>query len=95
MTTKERDLLNDLIRSIHALEEELMGYERKYRLLSDTFIIAFEAGEEPFDESWVLDWAGWAGAYQIMRKLQARYDQLVKGVQADSHTIAEFVRIMA
>ena len=48
--------LHDIIADIHALYDDLAMYERKYGVLSETFYEAYLNGEEPEDESWVLDW---------------------------------------
>ena len=36
---------------IHALEEELLDFERKYGVRSEVFYAAYAAGEEPEDEN--------------------------------------------
>jgi len=43
-----RELLTD----IHALEEELLSFERKYGLRSDVFHAAYAQGEEPEKLCW-------------------------------------------
>jgi hypothetical protein len=64
--------LEDVVQDIHALEEDLRKYERKYGVLSETFYEPYSRGEEPDDESWVKDWADWAGAYQIWLRRRAQ-----------------------
>ncbi len=64
--------LQDIIADIHALNEDLGMYERKYGVLSETFYESYTRGEEPEDESWVLDWADWAGAYKIWLRRRER-----------------------
>jgi hypothetical protein len=49
---------------IHALEEDLLEFKRKYGLLSETFYAAYTSGEEPEDDSWVLDFSEWASVYR-------------------------------
>jgi len=39
--------VQQLIADIHALEEELLGFERKYGVRSETFYTAYLSGEEP------------------------------------------------
>jgi hypothetical protein len=46
--------LQDILSDIHALEEDLIGFERKYGLRSETPYAAYVSGEEPEDDSWVL-----------------------------------------
>ena len=54
--------LDEILRDIHALEEDLLVFERKYGVLSDTFYQAYQRGEEPPNESWALDWSEWGVA---------------------------------
>ena len=65
--------LQEIIEDIHALTEDVEMYERKYGVLSETFFEAYTGGEEPEDDAWVLDWADWAGAYQILLRRQEQY----------------------
>ena len=67
--------LQEIIADIHALNEDLEVYERKYGVLSETFYELYQSGEEPENEAWVLDWADWAGAYKIL--LRRHYDHPV------------------
>ncbi len=69
--------LNDILQDIHAVEEDLLMYERKYGVLSDTFYESYASGEEPDDDAWVLDWADWAGSYQIWLRRRAQYQQII------------------
>jgi len=62
----EEMTLQDIIADIHALYEDIGVYERKYGVLSETFYESYMSGEEPEDDSWILDWADWAGAYKIL-----------------------------
>lgn len=71
--------LQDIIVDIHALNEDLESYERKYNVLSETFYESYSNGEEPEDDSWVLDWADWAGAYKILLR---RYEQYRRTIQS-------------
>ncbi|MGQ9626216.1 MAG: hypothetical protein ACUVV0_04840 [Anaerolineae bacterium] len=43
--------LREILADIHALEEELLAFERKYGIRSETFYPAYMSGEEPEDES--------------------------------------------
>jgi len=62
--------LQETIADIHALKEDVETYERKYGVLSETFYESYNNGEEPEDDSWVLDWADWAGTYKILIRRQ-------------------------
>jgi hypothetical protein len=37
----------EILADTHALEEELLAFERKYGLRSETFYAAYASGEEP------------------------------------------------
>ena len=56
--------LRDLLTDIHALEEELLAFERRYGIRSETFYAAYVSGEEPGDEQWMLDFGEWASVYR-------------------------------
>ena len=47
--------IRDILADIHALEEELLDFERKFGVRSKTFYVAYAGGEEPENDSWVLD----------------------------------------
>lgn len=47
--------IRKILIDIHTLEQEMMAFERKYGIRSETFYAAYVSGEEPEDESWVLD----------------------------------------
>jgi hypothetical protein len=55
--------LQELLTDIHALEEELLAFERRYGIRSETFYAAYAAGEEPEDDNWVLDFGEWVSVY--------------------------------
>ena len=69
--------LQEIISDIHALNEDLESYERKYGVLSETFYESYSKGEEPEDESWVSDWADWAGAYKILLRRRQQYQHAI------------------
>ncbi len=69
-----RELLTD----IHALEEDLLAFERKYGLRSETFYAAYIAGEEPEDDNWVLDFGEWASVYRTWLARQADYRNVIQ-----------------
>lgn len=72
-----RTKLND----IQALEEELLEFEPKYGIRSETFYAAYISGEEPEDESWVLDFGEWASVYKTWLTQQADYRNKVQRIQ--------------
>jgi hypothetical protein len=83
--------LQDIIADIHALNEDLAMYERKYGVLSDTFYESYQRGEETQDESWVLDWADWAGAYKIWLRRQEQYHRTIQALREQSESLVDVI----
>ena len=83
--------LQDIIADIHALTEDIEVYERKYGILSETFYEAYTNGEEPDDDSWVLDWADWAGAYKILLRRQEQYRKTMQALLDQSANIVDVI----
>ena len=83
--------LQDIIADIHALNEDLAVYERKYGVLSETFYEAYHNGDEPEDASWVLDWADWAGAYQIWLRRRQQYGRTIQALREHSDTLLDVI----
>jgi hypothetical protein len=73
--------LSQLVRYIHALEADPQMYERKYNILSQTFYESYQAGDEPPDDAWVLDWSDWAGAYALWLERQQQYQALLQSLR--------------
>ena len=69
--------LDDILRDIHALEEDLLVFERKYGVLSDTFYQAYQQGEEPPNQSWMLDRSEWGATYELVQERRKRYSQAI------------------
>lgn len=74
-------------KNILALEEDLLMYERKYGILSETFYESFSQGDEPPDDTWVLDWGGWAGTYQILQRRRKLYTEQIYALQQQTPLI--------
>jgi hypothetical protein len=72
--------LDEIIQDIHALGEDLLTFERKYGVLTETFYEAFRNGEEPENDAWVLDWSDWAGAYELLLRRQEMYRQTIQAL---------------
>ena len=84
--------LQDIMADIHALNEDLETYERKYGVLSETFYELYTSGEEPGDDAWVLDWADWAGAYKILLRRWEQYRRAIQALRQQSPNVDD-VRI--
>jgi hypothetical protein len=85
--------LPDLLADIHALEEDLLAFERKYGVRSETFYAAYASGEEPEDDRWVLDFTEWASVYRTWLARQAAYRDEVQQIQRDRPSLAGLVRL--
>jgi len=83
--------LDDLLHDIHLLEDELRSYERKYNVLSETFYEAYQNGEEPPDDAWVLEWTAWASAYKTLCDFRKKYFDAIAKLQAESDSVADFI----
>jgi len=87
--------LNEILADIHALEEDLLDFERKYGVRSETFYAAYASGEEPEDDSWVLDFGEWASVYKTWLARQADYRNEVQRVQRQAPSLAGLIRVAA
>ncbi len=87
--------LREILADIHALEEELLSFERKYGIRSETFYAAYVSGEEPEDDSWVLDFGEWASVYRTWLARQADYRNEVQRIQRQAPSLAGLIRVTA
>ena len=85
----------DILTDIHSLEEDLLDFERKYGVRSETFYAAYMAGEEPEDDGWVLDFGEWASVYRTWLARQAAYRDEVRKVQRRETSLEGLVRVAA
>ena len=85
--------LRDILLDIHALEEELLAFERKYGVRSETFYAAYASGEEPEDDSWVLDFSEWASVYQTWLTRQAEYRNEIQRLQQQQPSLAGLIQL--
>lgn len=83
--------LQDIIDDIHALSEDCEAYERKYGVLSETFYESYTNGEEPEEESWVLDWSDWAGAYKLLLRRRGQYKNAINDLRKQSPSIVNLI----
>lgn len=85
--------IRDILIDIHALEEELLEFERKYGVRSETFYAAYASGEEPEDDSWVLDFGEWASIYRTWLTRQAEYRNEVQRVQRQAPSLSGLIQV--
>ena len=79
--------ISEIIQDIHVCTEDLLVYERKYNILSETFYAAYSAGEEPPDHASVLEWGDWAGAYQIWLRRRQQYQSAIQAMEKQTPLI--------
>lgn len=85
--------LQEILADIHALEEDLLAFERRYGIRSETFYAAYVSGEEPEDESWMLDFGEWASVYRTWLARQAEYRNEVQRIQLNAPSLAGLIQV--
>ena len=85
--------LREILADIHALEEELLTFERKYGVRSETFHAAYVSGEEPEDDQWMLDFGEWASVYHTWLTRQAEYRNAVQRLQRNTPSLAGLIQV--
>jgi hypothetical protein len=87
--------LGEILADIHALEEELLEFERKYGVRSETFYAGYGSGEEPENDAWVLDFTEWASVYRTWLARQAEYRNEIQRMQGGSSSLKGLIRAVA
>lgn len=87
--------IHDILADVHALEEELLKFERKYGIRSEIFYSAYVSGEEPEDEAWVLDFGEWASVYKTWLARQADYRIEIQKVQQHAPSLEGLIRVVS
>ncbi len=87
--------LSEILQDIHALQEDLLLYERKYNILTETFYESYMQGDEPPDDAWMIDWNMWAGTYETWLDRKQRYQQAMDTLRRETalvHVLEKAVR---
>jgi len=63
----------EILSDLQALEEELRRFENKHGMRSETMCAAYQNGEEPDEECWVLDFGEWASIYRTWLSRRSAY----------------------
>ncbi len=87
--------LRDILSDIHALEEELLAFERKYGIRSETLYAAYANGEEPEEDEWMLDFGEWASVYRAWLTRQAEYRNEVQRLQRQENSLSGLIQVAA
>lgn len=85
--------VQETLADIHALERELLVLEERYGVRSETFYAAYVSGEEPEDESWVLDFTEWASVYRTWLARQAEYRNALVRLQRRAPSLQGLIRV--
>jgi hypothetical protein len=85
--------VRDILTDIHALEEDLLAFERKYGIRSETFYAAYASGEEPEDDRWVLDFGEWASVYRTWLTRQAEYRNEIQRIQGQHASLTGLIQV--
>ncbi len=85
--------LYEILADIHSLETELLAFERKYGVRSETFYAAYISGEEPEDDAWMLDFGEWASVYRTWLARQAEYRTEVQRLQPRVPSLVGLIRV--
>ena len=83
--------LQEILADIHSLEEDLLAFERKFGVRSETFYAAYASGEEPEDDAWVLDFGEWASIYRTWLARQAEYRNEVQRLQKNMPSLTGLI----
>jgi len=87
--------IRDILADIHALEEDLLAFERKYGIRSETLYAAYVNGEEPENDDWMFDFGEWASVYRTWLARQAEYRNEVQRLQRRENSLSGLVQVAA
>lgn len=85
--------IRDVLIDIHTLEEELLDFERKYGIRSETFYASYASGEEAEDENWNMDFGEWASIYSTWLTRQAQYRNEIQRLQHNVPGLSGLVQV--
>ena len=77
--------LLEILSDIHTIDKELAKFEDNYGVLSDTFYTWYLQGNEPEEQSWMLDFAEWAGLCKARERLLELYQKRFSILAASEH----------
>ncbi len=83
---------NEILVDIHALEEEVLEFERKYGIRSEVFYTAYMNGEVPEDDSLNLDFGEWASVYRSWITRQGQYRNQIQREQKQNSSLFQLIR---
>ena len=63
-------------------EREMLEFEGRYGIRSETFYAVYAAGEEDEENAWAMDFGEWASVYRTWLTRQAAYRNEVQRLQS-------------
>lgn len=84
--------LREILGDVHAIDSALAEFEERYGLLSSSFFAWYQQGNEPEEQSWVLDFTEWSGLYRSKQRLLELYQQRLAEVSSQANN--DFNRII-
>lgn len=85
--------IQELLTDIHSLEEDMLSFEKKYGIRSETFYASYIQGDEPEKDEWVLDFTEWASIYKTWLERQAEYRNVVQESRHDRQGLEGLIRV--
>ena len=85
--------IQTILADIHTLEQELLIFEQKYGVRSETFYAAYVSGEEPENDDWVLDFGEWASVYKTWLLRQSEYRNEIQHYQIKTASLVGLVHV--
>lgn len=85
--------LAGILSDIHALERDMLDFEEKYGVRSETFFAAYMSGEEPEKNEWVADFNEWAAVYETWLERQAEYRNRIQKITGKKPSLVGLVRV--
>jgi len=83
--------LNTIVQDIHRISHQLETFERKYGIMSETFYESYSIGEEPEEDSWVMDFEKWAGLYEVWKDRQNAYKKAIDTIRSKQSSLSEII----
>ncbi len=84
--------LQEILADIHALEEDILRFERLYAIRSDAWYSVYASDKEPTDDAWRFDFAEWASVYRTWLERQAHYRTELQRLYPRSVSLYQHIR---
>jgi hypothetical protein len=85
--------IREMLSDIHALEEDILMFERKHGIRSEIFYAVYMGGEEHEDENWMMNFGERASVYRTWLERQAEYRNEIQHIQKDKHSLSGLIQV--